>query len=243
MTERKFLLFIVEGDHDKGELSAILHLPRFSYLLEKYEIAIVPQNNDLTATKGTSASNIQAKIQEAVMKFRRNGSMYGFYNNIPVDDIQEVIQITDTDGAFIDPNRIVRGEDCDFVYEDDQITTTNVAGAVGRNKRKSSILIKLSQVPMVANIKYSIYYVSCNMDHLLFNERNATRGQKGKNERAFQLLCEKAPDILNYSIFDKRVMVNCSYDDSWEFIQKDCNSLQRHTNLNLFLSDRAKNAK
>ena len=197
---KKFILFIVEGYNDKTELEAILHTPRFAPYLEHYEPYILPKGGDITAETGAAAKNIQKKLNEILLYFRNNGVPF---RNIKVQDIHEVVQIVDLDGAFIPRENIVRGPYSYFYYEDEAIKTSNVDGAIGRNKRKAEILRKLTEVQQVGNVPYSVYFASCNMDHLLFNRRNPPPAAKKSRAFEFKIACDKNPECLLESIFKR----------------------------------------
>lgn len=237
---KKFILFIVEGINDKTELEAILHTPRFAPYLEHYEPYILPKGGDITAETGAAAKNIQKKLNEILMYFRTNGVPF---RNIKVQDIQEVVQIVDLDGAFIPRENIVRGPYSYFYYEDEAIRTSNVDGAVGRNRRKAEILRKLTEVQQVGNVPYSVYFASCNMDHLLFNRRNLPPSGKRSRSFEFKIACDKNPECLIESIFKRGVMAEGTYTQSWVNIQDGTESLKRRTNINLFFGDSAKHPK
>ncbi len=237
---KKFILFIVEGKNDKREIEAILHTKYFADYKEKYEPYFWTKSGDLTADKSVTEKNILQKLNDAVMDFRKNGIPF---NNIKVQDIQEVVQIVDMDGAFIPSENIVRGEDSYFRYTDENIITANVDGARGRNKKKASVLRKLIEVSQVGNIPYSIYFASCNMDHLLFGSRMLPPRDKDSFSFRFQMMCDAHPDRLEKTVFAPGIAANGNYADSWTYIQQNCCSLQRHTNLNLFFGDDAKNPK
>lgn len=237
---KKFILFIVEGYNDKTELEAILHTPRFTPYLEHYEPYILPKGGDITAETGAAAKNIQKKLNEILLYFRNNGVPF---RNIKVQDIQEVVQIVDLDGAFIPRENIVRGPYSYFYYEDEAIKTSNVDGAIGRNKRKAEILRKLTEVQQVGNVPYSVYFASCNMDHLLFNRRNPPPAAKKSRAFEFKIACDKNPECLLESIFKRGIMAEGSYAQSWVDIQAGTESLKRRTNINLFFGDSAKHPK
>lgn len=240
MAKKKFILFIVEGNNDKRELEAMFHTPFFSEYLEHYEPYYLVQNKDITADKTVNAGNIQQKLNDIVMRFRKNGIPY---SNVKVSDIQEVVHIVDLDGAFIPLDNILGGDSSKFIYTDTNIFTSNVDGARGRNKKKSEILKKLIYVNQIGNIPYSIYFVSCNMDHVLFNNRMMDKNGKNDSSFKFQIECQKNPNSLRDSIFNDVVATNQSYYESWERVQNECESLKRLTNLNLFFGQNAKNKK
>ena len=147
------------------------------------------------------------------------------------------------DGTFIPPENIVMGNVKDFYYTNNSIVTLNVDGAIGRNKKKADILRKLLEIAQVGNVPYSAYYASCNMDHVLFDKRNPPPNVKTGCAYHFIERCTADPSVLNDSIFKQGIMAEGSYDHSWTYIQQGCNSLHRHTNINLFFGDNAKNNK
>lgn len=236
---KKFILFIVEGKNDEREIGAMLHTPFFSKYLEKYEPYFLTKGGDITSSFGIKANNIQQKLNELVLFFRRNGVPY---TNIKVQDIQEVVQIVDLDGAFIPGDRIIRSDDSKFQYSENAIYTSNVDGAIGRNRKKAEILSRLVEIEQIGNIPYSAYFVSCNMDHLLFNQQLEAK-DKSMCCLKFQEECKKKPNCLNESVFKMGIMASGSYLESWEKVKEDCESLHRHTNFNLFFGDEAKNPK
>lgn len=235
---KKFILFLVEGKNDEREIGAILHTPCFDRYRNKYQIQFLTNGGDVTAAAKVTASNIQGKLNDILLNFRRNGVPF---NNIRVDEIQEFVQIVDMDGAFIPPENIVRGNVRDFDYTSTSIITSNIDGAIGRNRKKADILRKLSEISQVGNVPYSVYYASCNMDHLLFDKRNPPPNVKTGCAYHFIERCTADPSVLNDSIFKHGIMAEGTYADSWVYIQQGCNSLNRHTNINLFFSDKAKN--
>lgn len=237
---RKFILFIVEGDNDKREINAILHTSYFARYLASYEPIIWPTNGDITAASGTTAKNIIKKLNDILLDFRKNGIPW---SNIVPTDIYEIIQIVDLDGTFIPPDNIVLGTDNTFEYYDDYILTSNVDGAIGRNRKKAEILNKLINIDTIGGVNYSVYFVSCNMDHVLFGNRSLSRQEKSQLSREFQLRCESDHNVLEESLFNPDIAANGSYYDSWYEIQEDTLSLQRYTNFNLFFGNAAKNDK
>lgn len=246
--KNKFILFWVEGNNDEREISAILHTSYFKDYYGKYDIRFQkPLKNgnrsggDITADKDVTSKNVLDKLNKVLMRFRNGGE--GPYNNILVSDIQEIIHIVDLDGTFIPRSHIERGEDPRLRYCEDTIETSNVDACYGRNKKKAEILRKLIETKQIGNVPYSVYFVSANMDHLLFDERNLSQG--GKNNRAFDFMskCKRNESLLKESIFKPGIMAEVSYYESWEEIQTNTNSLKRRTNFNLFLGPNAKNPK
>ena len=242
---KKFILFIVEGKNDEREIDAILHSPYFSKYLELYEPRFISTGGDITTEieknkKGRKETNIIAKLNKLVLEFRRSG--LDFCNVLP-RDIQEIVQIVDMDGAFIPDENVCYGGTKYFEYTDENIITQNVDGAIGRNRKKAEILRKLIQTKLVDNIPYSVYFASCNMDHLLFGNRHLRPYEKNNSAMDFGVKLKEHPERLSESIFKQGIMSEGTYEESWEEIQEDCRSLERRTNINLFLGDGAKNPK
>lgn len=237
---KRFILFIVEGINDEKEIAAILGSSYFDKYRDKYVPYIYPVHEDITSSVKITDKNIQKKLNDILQDFRRKGVPF---SNIRISDIQEIVQITDLDGCFVPDENVIRSDDPTFIYTDEAIITSNVAGACGRNKKKTGILFKLLDVKQIANIPYSIYYVSCNMEHLLFDIRTVSKDKKRELADGFQEKCKDDPTYLEQSVFKKGICSNCSYDESWDEMLRECESLKRHTNFNLFFSDNAKNKK
>ena len=236
---KKCILFVVEGKCDKIELDAIIHLPRFDNFRNKYKVYIVPANTDIT----TSGSNKQKQKNPAISALNTIFKELMDREHLKEEDIIEIVQIADLDGCFIPEENIIRGDFPDFEYTDDSIITSNVDGAIGRNRKKCNRLFELIDREKIGRVNYSIYFVSCNMDHLLFNSRYLSPFGKEAKGMEFACECHKNPNYIDDIIFNEEICVGGSYWDTWDFILNGCESLQRHTNINIFFSENAKNEK
>lgn len=80
---------------------------------------------------------------------------------------------------------------------------------------------------------YKICYMSCNLDHVLYNKLNTSDKEKeidalnfaDNYERNISGFC----DFMKKSSFSKCI----SYKDSWEFIKSNNNSIKRFSNLGI----------
>lgn len=245
---KKYILFIVEGKHDKEEINAILQTPYFESFQNSYVPCFLLPNvgnsrnstqysgeagGDITADKKTDASKIQGRLNELVNDFRKHGMGYP----VAHQDIARIVQITDADGAFVPPECVVPSSEPKAKYRAGTIETANVDGIRGRNKKKSEVLRKLTSVKQISNIPYSIYFVSCNMDHVLFDDRNMTPYRKRLFSEDFQTQIENNPKIIFDTVLKSGIGTNKDYDSSWLEIQQNKNSLRRSTNLNLLLME------
>ena len=242
MKFKKFILFLVEGLNDKKELSAILRAPCFRKYHEDYVFRFIIYGNDITAETETNVNNILERIARKIHAYRKNNSE-GMYNGIALQDIQEIVHIVDTDGAFIPREGIVHGDTGRVYYSENEIVAYNDDEIWGRNRKKSNVLKKLMDTAKIAGVNYSVYFASLNMDHLLFNMPNSNNEQKRNNADAFCKKMIQHPELMNESLFRMGIKAVGTYDNSWSEIQKGTNSLQRKTNINLFFGENAKHKK
>lgn len=233
---KKTLLFIVEGENDRKEIFAMLKTPYLHTIIDKYVIEFDVVKNDITAMSGIDCNNIVHAVGKRITSWIRNST------GTKHSDIEMVIHIIDTDAAFIPDSCIINDGICDFRYYDDSIKTLNVRKAMQRNKAKSEKLNRLIHTNEICNIPYQVFFVSCNMDHVLFNNRNMPDDKKGASADWFVRQCKNNPDIVLGTIFNKNICLNATYIESWKWIQQDIRSLQRHTNFNLFLQEMSSNS-
>lgn len=181
--------------------------------------------------------NKQRKIlTETVLSWRKGETRLHPFHPVSPSDVAKIVHVIDTDGAFIPEDTIIEDDVGDVEYNKDGIRCGNKAFIVGRNRRKATSIRKLLSVSRIDNIPYEVFFVSCNMDHVLFGTRNPAPKSKGPNAWDFASHC-KHPDNLNESVFGENIRFDGAYQESWSFIQHDMNSLNRHTNLNILLKD------
>ena len=114
------------------------------------------------------------------------------------------------------------------------ITSKNKKQILDRNNLKSNNLLTLVSIKKIWGIiPYSVYYMSCNLDHVLYDLQNSSDTEKERNAHQF---AKKYKDNLQgfiEFISKSTFTVNGSYLETWDFIKKDINSLNRYTNLQL----------
>lgn len=235
---KKIILFIVDGNHDETEMNAMLRVycPK---LLETHSFMFLAlDENDITSDEKTDAKKIVGKINDQLVNWRlRGGHQYIIYPH----DIERVVHIIDTDGAFIPDEAVIEDKNIPRIqYNDSDIHTRELARTLKRNKRKTEIVKRLINIKTIDNLPYSIWFVSCNMDHLLFNKRNPKKIDKRMHAESFSDNC-KSPDYLSRTVFADGIRADGTYEESWDFIMSEYNSLNRHCNINLLL-DELKNA-
>lgn len=236
MQTKKYVLFIVEGKNDQIEIQAMLRAFCAENLRDKYFDVYLPYNGDITFSE--TEKTIKGKLTEIVLSWRRGETRLHPFHPVSPSDVAKIIHVIDTDGTFIPESAIIEADVGDVQYNDDNIKYGDRSFVVGRNRKKSRAIRTLLTVKTVDNIPYELYFASCNMDHVLFNQRNPKAGAKGPNARIFASRC-KRPEDLNQTVFREGVRFDGSLPESWEFIQIDNHSLCRRSNINILLNSLA----
>lgn len=221
MSEKKVIAVIVEGPSDEAALGSILK----EYFSQE-EIQFVVVHGDITSDDYSLIDNIVKKIDTLIDDVKQK---YG-YN---VEDFLQIIHIADTDGAFTKER--VKYADVDSIqYYEDRIEAKEVESINRRNEKKAEILFKLYSAGRINGVKYRIYFNSCNLEHVLFNElKDFTDDEKEEMADEFAEYYEGNIDKFIEFISDENVAVSGTYKQTWRFIEKDLNSLKRNTNMHL----------
>jgi len=163
-------------------------------------------------------------------------------------DFKQVIHLIDMDGAFIPDDSVL--EDKTAVkpfYTPTEIRTANTAAIVRRNRQKAANIRRISTLNKVWNtIPYCAYYMSCNLDHALYDKVNSTDDDKEKDANAFVRRYKDHLDEFLAYISDSDFACTGDFRESWKFIQQERHSLERHTNFGLCfreIREERKNAK
>ncbi len=221
MNEKKVVIVIVEGPSDENALGGIL---KEFFSSEEVQFKVV--HGDITSDETTAVDNVVKKIDELVDDVREK---YGYR----WDDFTKIIHIADTDGAFT--KGCVQKTDVENVmYYEDRIEASNIERTERRNAHKAEIMFKLYMTGKVHEIYYRLYFNSCNLEHVLYNElKDFTDEEKEQLSDDFSDKYEgKYREFIEF-ISDNSIAVPGNYKETWQFIEKDKNSLQRHSNMHL----------
>ena len=252
--KRKIVLFLVEGKSDREALRLAI-----SELYEKIDKDIEvffpmihadekERGGDITTgqytdqrgrTRWVSSDNYEDAMFLLFLK--------DFFDEMKImsKDVSEVIQVVDLDGAYIPDDRILHSADLTDAkrvrYTEENIECIDVRNIVRRNEQKREILDNLSARTKIKvktkAVPYSIYYFSSNLDHFLYDEANLDPRDKVVYADAFS--SEYIGDVDGFikRIADTPGTCNgMTYEESWQFIKEDINSLERHTNLNILFN-------
>ena len=226
--EKKVVLFIVEGPSDEAAIGPIM---KEYFANDNVEFKVV--HGDITSDKNVNSENIIKKINEQLEVVKEK---YRYKDT----DFKEIIHIVDTDGAFIHNDYIIESEVSGVMYYEDHIETFNKSALENRNASKSSVLLKLITTKTIKRIPYRVYFNSCNLEHVLYGELKNFSDEE-KEIMADDFSDKYADDLgafINF-ISNLDIAIDGTYKDTWKFIQKDINSLQRHSNMNLIFNSKA----
>ena len=224
MKRKKVVLIIVEGPSDEEALGAIL-----SRYFDENEVRVYVCRGDITTEKGNKCSNIIKKVNECV---KQHMALYSLRKS----DYKEIIQVADMDGAFVPDSAIVEDKNAyKPIYSEKEIRTNHPEGIMKRNAQKRENMNCLITTSTIGNIPYHIYYMSSNLDHVLYNKLNSTDDEKEND--AYNFAEKYKDDLIGFKSFirESDFSVNKDFIDSWDYIKQEKHSLERHTNFGLCL--------
>ena len=225
VARKKVVLVIVEGPSDDEALSLV-----FTNFYKQYSKTVMVEvlHCDITSDWNNKNITIQNKVTDIVKK-------HAATQKLKKDDYEQIIHIVDTDGAFIDKTNVIK----DIRYNKPFYTTQGIRfndekKIQDRNNFKSKQLIELSNIKKLwVSIPYKVYFMSCNLDHVLYDKLNITDDEK---ETLAHNFARKYKNNLNgfiQYINSPSFAVNGDYKETWIFIQDSLNSLNRCSNLHL----------
>ena len=225
MNEKKVVAVIVEGPSDENALGGIL-----KEYFSSAEVQFKVVQGDITSDNNTTKDNVIKRINELIKKLKET---YGYQ----WDDFLQIIHLTDTDGAF-SKDCICEADVDSIQYYEDHIDTADVVATERRNAHKAQILLKLYSTGKVHKIPYRIYFNSCNLEHVLYNElRDFSDEEKERRSDDFSDRYEgNVQEFIDF-ICGADVAVPGKYKNTWKFIEKDNHSLQRHSNMRLIFEE------
>lgn len=222
---KKIILFIVEGITEEISFGNIL--PK---LIRNETTKFHITRGDLTSDKDSTTQNIQKMINNHIKKFLEK-----YY--IKKSDISKIIHLVDTDGAYISPDSIEETELSNWEYTLDKIKANNKRNVISRNDKKAGIMNLLSSQNNIAGIDYKAYYLSSNLEHVLHNKINVTKNEKIILAEDFEDRYDgQEEDFINF-ISNPSFAVPGDYNNTWQHIKVETNSLKRFSNFHLFFSN------
>ena len=227
MANRKVVFIIMEGPADETALGF-----QFDYFFKNDNVLIDVIHGDITTRNNVNIGNIIKTINEEILCVIKN-------KHYKKSDICRIIHLMDTDGAFINDNNIVLDEGCDKTfYSIDHILTNDVEKIKKRNDQKKHNMLRLFNNNKIGGIPYKAFYMSANLDHVLYNKNNLTDEEKEKEAYKFaKKYKDNLADFICFINSDK-IYSGENYIDSVNYLSNDLNSLHRHSNLALLFNEK-----
>ena len=222
LTRKKVIFVIVEGPSDEDALGAVLQ-----GVYGDSSVHVHVMHRDITTEKGINPSNIVKKIGDEIRLYAERMHFKSIH-------FREIIHIVDTDGAYISDENIIEDmEVSEHIYSPENIRTFNKQGIQLRNECKRENIDRLCTCKKIWNLPYRIFYMSCNLDHVLYNKLNSSDHEKEVDSLKFaKYYKDRIPNFLNF-ISNSNFSVMTDYKQSWNYIKEDLHSLERHTNFGL----------
>jgi hypothetical protein len=235
MDESKVLLFIVEGPSDEASLA-----PALEQIVTNSKVKFKVMRADITSDYDSTVNNIERRIKElGVKRFLTDNPQFSS------NDICGIVHIVDLDGAFISDDLVIQGEVEDAQYYDDKIVCKDREKFLRSKNNKQSNLVHLSSIseisiPYGVVVPYFIFYMSCNLDHVLHNKRNSTKEQKQTDSLVF---ADNYDDPRKFESFfnGSDIKIPGTYQETWNHIQIALNSLKRGSNFWICIANNKKN--
>ena len=226
MPRRKVILVIVEGISEETALGTLL-----TKIFPSNLVFVDVICGDITTREGVSGAKIVAAVRDEIKRYAER-------NKLKQKDFQEVIHLIDTDGVYIENSNVIEDSDAlSPIYLQTGIRTCRKTGIEGRNSQKRENLNRLWPKGTIWNVPYRVYYMSCNLDHVLYDKPNSSDCEKEENAIKFAEKYEfDVPGFKQFMTLSA-FSVMSGYKESWEFISKGLNSLKRYTNMGLCLPE------
>ena len=180
MARKKVVFVIVEGPSDDEALGVL-----FNLIFDRNSVFVHIMHRDITSERGVRSDNILSRLGNEVRTYAKS-------NHFTSKDFQGIIHITDMDGAYVADEHIVEDPSAKHpVYSTEEIATCSVEAIAARNGQKRQNLDKLCSCNQLWGIPYRVFYMSCNLDHVLYNKLNSTDAEKEADAYAFALQYRK----------------------------------------------------
>lgn len=226
MDDKKVIVVIVEGPSDESAIGSILK----EYFSSEQTYFVVT-HGDITSRKDVTPSNAISKVKLAI---EQEKGKYGY----KWSDIIRIIHIADTDGTFT-KDCVVKSDVKGIQYFEDHMESDNVEDTKKRNIDKAAVILKLYSTSKIMQKEYQLYFNSCNLEHVLYNAlKDFTDDEKADMSDDFAEKYKGHPEEFIEFISAPDIAVPGTYKETWKFIEKDKNSLQRHSNMHLIFTSK-----
>lgn len=223
---KKVILFLVEGASDLTSLEFIDNINTDETI--KFQIT----SGDVTSKLNITPQNCREEINKILLSFLER-------SKLRKTDIIKIIHILDIDGVYIPEINIIEDKNKKkFLYTINGIVASSKENVQKRNESKKQIVEKLLVTSKINSIPYEMYYMSCNLEHVLHDKlEDISEDEKKELANKFaDRFYEKEIEFIDF-INNKDFKVLGDYKATWDFIKKDLNSVNRYSNFWLFFEN------
>ena len=223
---KKVILFLVEGASDLTSLEFIDNINTNETI--KFQIT----SGDVTSKLNITPQNCREEINKILLSFLER-------SKLRKTDIIKIIHILDIDGVYIPEINIIEDKNIKkFLYTINGIVAPSKENVQKRNESKKQIVEKLLVTSKINSIPYEMYYMSCNLEHVLHDKlEDISEDEKKELANKFaDKFYEKEIEFIEF-INNKDFKVLGDYKATWNFIKKDLNSVNRYSNFWLFFEN------
>ena len=223
---KKVVLFLVEGASDLTSLEFIDNINTDETI--KFQIT----SGDITSKLNITPQNCREEINKILLSFLER-------SKLRKTDIIKIIHILDIDGVYIPEINIIEDKNIKkFLYTINGIVAPSKENVQKRNESKKQIVEKLLVTSKINSIPYEMYYMSCNLEHVLHDKlEDISEDEKKELANKFaDRFYEKEIEFIDF-INNKDFKVLGDYKATWDFIKKDLNSVNRYSNFWLFFEN------
>lgn len=228
-TTKKVVLFVVEGPSEETALGQAFETV-FDTELVKFDVV----HGDLTVPAGF-ANNPRERVRDEVLQHlnRDKGYRWG--------DLARIVQICDTDGAFIPDDKVVASNK-HLAYGKDRVEAARPEAIRRRNHEKAAAMKQLASIRCLTykrhEVPFKVYFLSRNMEHALHGIcDDCTDEEKKRLAHAFRRKYGKKSDDFKALLRSDELAVSGDYIETWRFVGEGTNSLKRGSNLHLVLPE------
>ena len=206
---KKVVLFLVEGASDLTSLEFIDNINTNETI--KFQIT----SGDVTSKLNITPQNCREEINKILLSFLER-------SKLRKTDIIKIIHILDIDGVYIPEINIIEDKNIKkFLYTINGIVAPSKENVQKRNESKKQIVEKLLVTSKINSIPYEMYYMSCNLEHVLHDKlEDISEDEKKELANKFaDRFYEKEIEFIEF-INNKDFKVLGDYKTTWDFIKK-----------------------
>lgn len=136
-------------------------------IIKDSSIKFIVMLSDITSDFNSTKNNIVSKIGKEISIFLAKNPQY------TKKDILGLVHVTDADGCFVADSIVIEDKNINKneYYHDRILCKEKLKYLVFKNNKAENlkVLSKVNEISLESKYKvpYSIYYMSCNLDHVL----------------------------------------------------------------------------